>query len=142
MINDITRADIAFRAYGSDLGELFKSAADALLAIMVENPEEIGGDTQKNIKLDNGNIEMLLYNFLQEFLFFKDSESLLLKAGQISQISIEEKNGSYRLECITEGEKIDRKKHRFNVDIKAVTLHKFSVTRDDSGWSAIVVLDV
>ena len=139
ILDDITWADVAFRAYGNDLDELFFSSATALLSVLLENPGSVGSDVEKKIESENSDIEILLYEFLQEFIFFKDSEFLLLKP---QSVIVSRTQGKYRLQCRLSGEYIDREKHAFNVDIKAVTLYKFSVICENGIWSATVVLDV
>jgi SHS2 domain-containing protein len=139
IIDGVTSADIAFRAYGGTLTELFVSSALALMSIMLENPEGIVFSLSKGIELSNEDRELLLFEFLNEFIFYKDSELLLLKP---ESVEIEEENGGYRLQCDARGEYIDRNRHIFNVDIKAVTMHRLSIARDGGQWCAMVVLDV
>lgn len=139
IIDDITRADIAFRAYGDSITELFASAALAMVSIMLVNPDGIVFSTKRGIALDNRDRELLLFEFLNEFIFLKDSESLLLKPASVE---IEEVNGGYRLKCDARGEHIDRGRHVFNVDIKAVTMHGLRIACDGDRWCATVVLDV
>lgn len=138
IIDNVTRADVAFRAYGGTITELFQSAALALMSIMLVNPEGIAFSTKRSIALDNLDRELLLFEFLNEFIFFKDSELLLLKP---ESVEIEEVDGGYRLQCDARGEHIDRK-HVFNVDIKAITMHELSIAREGDQWCATVVLDV
>jgi len=40
------------------------------------------------------------------------------------------------------GERIDPDRHGLRADVKAVTLHGFSLVRRGSGWEATVVLDI
>ncbi len=139
IIDGVTRADIAFRAYGGTLPELFISSALALMSIMVENPEGILFTLSKGIELSNVDRELLLFEFLNEFIFYKDSELLLLKP---ESVEIEKVNCEHRLQCNARGEYIDRNRHIFNVDIKAVTMHGLSIACDGGQWYAVVVLDV
>lgn len=89
--------------------------------------------------LENEALDMLLFNFLQEFIYYKDSEQLLLRA---KQVQIEEKQANYYLQAITEGEKLDSGRHHQRVDVKAVTLHRFQLEKTSDGWTAIVLLDI
>jgi len=43
---------------------------------------------------------------------------------------------------VLEGEAIEPQKHRLIVDVKAVTMHLFRVTKTTQGWEAVVVLDI
>src|SRR5438067_7764273 len=77
-LEDIGTADIAFEATGRNLPELFMSAADATMNVMIENLDAIEPRSTKQIQLKSDAIDMLLFDFLQELIFFKDAEQLLL----------------------------------------------------------------
>ncbi|HAG85443.1 MAG TPA: archease [Cyanobacteria bacterium UBA12227] len=138
-LEDVATADIAFRATGKDLEEVFKSAGDATLNAMIENIEAIAPTTERTFTLENEALDLLLFNFLQEFIYYKDSELLLLRANQIQ---IEEKDELHHLTAITKGEQLDPNRHEQRVDVKAVTLHRFQLEKTDQGWMAMVILDI
>jgi SHS2 domain-containing protein len=52
------------------------------------------------------------------------------------------KNKAYALVADLKGEKIDPKKHKLGNDLKAVTMHKFSVEETPKGWKCLVVIDI
>ena len=83
IVDDYSLADVAFRAYGKELSELFKNSAFAIIAIIVQNVEQISREIVKCIDLENADITLLFYEYLQEFLFYKDSSSLLLIADSV-----------------------------------------------------------
>ena len=138
-LEDIATADIAFRAWGKTLEELFSAAGDATINVMIENLDVIAPQEQRTFNLENDALDMLLFNFLQEFIYYKDSEQLLLRS---LQIQIEDKNGQYQLTAVTQGEKLNPHKHQQRVDVKAVTLHRFQLEKTEDGWTAIVILDI
>lgn len=139
IMEDVTSADIALRISGTGAGELFRNAARALLSVLLEHPASVMRRETKTIILKNTSLELLLYSFLDELIFFKDSERLLLTADSVS---IVEGDGAFQLTCEAYGERIDRIRHRFNVDVKAVTMHRLAVVREKDGWTATLVLDV
>jgi SHS2 domain-containing protein len=139
ILDDIVSADVAFAASGKDLAELFISCASALLAVMLEFPERLETHVRKEIRLASGETDILLYNFLQELLFYKDADSLLLLPEKIEFIN---SGKNIELKCIAAGEHIVRDRHIFHVDVKAITMHRFSVSQRDGQWLATVVLDV
>jgi SHS2 domain-containing protein len=65
-LEDIGTADIAFEATGRDLPELFIAAADATMNVMIDNLDAIESRETRQIELSNDNIEILLFDFLQE----------------------------------------------------------------------------
>jgi SHS2 domain-containing protein len=138
-LDDIAIADIAFIAHGESLEELFTSAFDATLNVMVENIDSIEKTITRKIEILSETLDMLLFRFLQELIFLKDAHQLLLR---ISHIKVSCDSSSYILTAELYGEKINREKHALNVDVKAVTLHLFEVKETESGWEARVVLDV
>jgi len=138
-LEEIGTADIAFEATGRDLPELFMAAADATMNVMIDNLDAIEPRETRHIELVNDKLDMLLFDFLQEFVYFKDAERLLLR---VREVSINEKDGKFFLEAKTVGELLDAARHHQRADVKAVTLHGFSVEEQDDGWKARVLLDI
>jgi len=138
-LEEIGTADIAFEATGRDLPELFRDAADATINVMVENIEAIQPREIRRVELSNEKLDMLLFDLLQEVIFLKDAECLLLR---MREMQIAEKNETYLLKATAEGEPLDPQRHHQRADVKAVTLHDFSVQRTESGWKARVLLDI
>jgi SHS2 domain-containing protein len=138
-LDDVATADIAFLAEGRDLSETFRDACDATMRVMVENIDAIEPRENRLIVLQNEHLDMLLFNLLQELLFYKDAEQLMLR---IKQISVDKKDQGYELRVRATGETIDPERHIMRVDVKAVTLHQFRLTEMGRGWEAMVILDV
>ena len=138
-LEEIGTADIAFEATGRDLPELFTAAADATINVMIDNLDAIESREARKIELSNDNVEMLLFDFLQELIYFKDASRLLLRARETH---IDQKGETYFLKAKVAGERLDDTRHQQRADVKAVTLHGFSVEKQDSGWKARVLLDI
>jgi SHS2 domain-containing protein len=138
-LEDVGTADIAFEATGRDLSELFVSAADATMNVMIDNLDAIESRERRQIELSNDNIEMLLFDFLQELIYFKDAKRLLLRARGAQ---IDQKEEAYLLKAKVAGEQLDATRHQQRADVKAVTLHGFSVKKEDGDWKARVLLDI
>jgi SHS2 domain-containing protein len=138
-LEEIGTADIAFEATGSDLPELFTSAADATMNVMIENLDTIEPRETRHIELKNDEIDMLLFDSLQELIYFKDADRLLLR---VREIRIEKRDGTYSLKATTAGEPLDAERHQQRADVKAVTLHDFRVEKIEGGWKASVLLDI
>ena len=138
-LEEIGTADIAFEATGRDLPELFRAAADATMNVMIDNLDAIEPRETRQIELANDKIDMLLFDLLQEFIYFKDAEPLLLR---VRTARIDEKDEKYFLKAKAAGESLDAARHHQRADVKAVTLHGFSVEKHDSGWKATALLDI
>lgn len=137
--DDEAIADVAFRAWGRDLSEAFVAAADATMNVMIEDLDTIARRQSREIALENDAADMLLFDFLQEFIYYKDAEGLLLR---VADVDVREEAGRYRLRALAWGERLDPARHEQGVDVKAATLHRFSLERIEDGWSAHVILDI
>lgn len=138
-LGTIAPADVAFEAWGDTREAMFSACADALLRTMVERPESVGRLESAIIRLSNGALDLLLFEFLQELVFLKDARLLLVHPDALR---ITEGDGGYALEAQLIGERIDRARHPLLVDVKAVTLHRLAVACVRRRWKATVVLDV
>jgi SHS2 domain-containing protein len=138
-LEDIAIADVAFEARGKTREEMFIAAADALMNVMVAELETVRMTETVAFSLENQALEMLLFNFLNELIFFKDARSILLR---VSTVKISLSGAHFILTAEAGGEPPDPARHRLAVDVKAVTLHRFRVEETDEGWLAEVVLDI
>jgi SHS2 domain-containing protein len=138
-LEEIGIADIAFEATGRDLPELFAAAGDATMNVMIDNLDAIEPRETRRIELSNDEIDMLLFDFLQELIYFKDAKRLLLR---VREAQIDQKDARYFLKAKGAGEQLDHVRHQQRADVKAVTLHGFSVKKEGDGWKAKVLLDI
>jgi len=138
-LEDITLADMAFQAEGKTLDELFISAALATTNVMVRNLKNVKAKVERYVAIETEDVEQLLYKFLQDIIYYKDSQMLLF--GRYD-VNIESFDAKYKLKAKLYGERISMKKHNLIVDVKAVTMHKFEVKQTPIGWKAVVVLDI
>jgi len=138
-LEDIAIADIAFSAWGKDLEETFIAAADATMNVMVEDLDSIQPLEKREFRLQNEALDMLLFDLLQELIYYKDAEKFMLR---IHQIKIKKDDGRHVLEAVALGEKLDSNRHRTRADVKAVTLHRFELVKTDRGWETTVILDI
>jgi SHS2 domain-containing protein len=138
-LEDVAIADIAFTAWGQTLEETFIAAADAVVHAMLEDLETLRLQEERTLRLEDDALDLLLFNTLQELIYYKDAEQLLLR---IVQVHITKTDGHYALHAAARGEQLDPIRHHLGVDVKAVTLHRFSLEPTDQGWKAFVILDV
>jgi len=138
-LEDIATADVAFEAAAATREELFAQCAEALLATMVASPGDVGRHETLNVTLEHDELDLLLFAFLGELVYCKDAQRLLLHAAQVTIVG---STGSFRLEAVLCGERIDPARHRLLVDVKAVTLHRLQVAQAADEWRATVVLDI
>ncbi|RJQ72383.1 MAG: archease [Desulfobacteraceae bacterium] len=138
-LEEIATADVAFKAWGESPQAMILAAGDATMQVMVEDLEAISEHLTRTFAVQAESMEMLLFDILQEIIYYKDADQLLLR---LKNISIQEQNGSFAAAVEARGEKLDPTKHALNADVKAVTLHRFCVQQTAHGWEATVVLDI
>jgi SHS2 domain-containing protein len=135
----LTQADIAFRAEGASLEETFRAAWEATLEVMLPDPNCLRALERRRFELANPAPDLLLFDFLQQLLFFKDAEGLLLRMGTLS---IEPAAEGLSLRAEAAGEAADPLRQALGTDVKAVTLHRFELRQTGGRWQATVILDV
>ena len=138
-VDDEATADVAFEAWGNDLAEVFKAVADAVVAVMVENPDEISPRETKAMEIEDDRLDMLLYNFVERIVFLKDAQHFL---GNVEVQSVASSRGKWHVSAQESGEQVDPVRHHQGIDVKAVTLHAFRIEEIANGWRAHIVLDV
>jgi SHS2 domain-containing protein len=138
-LDEIAIADVAFRAWGETVEQMFVAAAEATMNVMVADLEKIERLESRKIEIKSDALDMLLFNLLQEIIFFKDAEQLLLR---IEDAQVERENELYSVKATGWGEKIDPGRHELIVDVKAVTLHRFKVEQTRRGWETFIILDI
>ena len=137
--DDIAIADLAFRAWGQTVEETFIAAAEATGHAMVEDLTTIAPREQRTFELHDTQMDLLLWQFLQELLFYKDAQRLLLR---VYEVQITERDHGFALQAQAAGEPLDPARHALGADVKGVTLHRLQVVQSPNGWEATVVLDV
>jgi len=136
IIEDIVSGDFVFEAFGKTVEELFESCAKACFSAMTELSKV---DTAEKfpVDVDAENIEDLLFNFLAELIFLKDTEKIFLSEFDI-KIDIDK----FSLNSVAWGEMIDYNKHDIRTDVKAVTYHNLQVRQVEGEFRVRAILDL
>lgn len=137
-LEDVATADLAIKVCGKDLNELFRNAALAIGEATVD-PKTVTARDTVEFHLEGEEIEALLFDFLSEIIFKKDADQMVFNE---CRVFVEGEEGAWRLHATLEGEKINRKRHKLDFDIKAVTMHMFKVKKTKEGYEATIVVDV
>ena len=126
-------ADIKFQVYGSSLNEIFENTALAISEISARD-EKIKIKPKKKIAVEGKDLESLLYNFIEELLFFLDAKNFVIAKAKLK---VDKKNFK-----IT-GELFGDKTEDYHLDhIKAATYAEIYVKKTIGGWEAQTVVDV
>jgi SHS2 domain-containing protein len=131
-------SDYEFEANADSLEELFAICGKATFEAMTDTSKVLAGDSIK-FGIVAENLEDLMFAFLSELIYLKDTEKLFLSDFVINLRSLK---GEYNLKCEAKGEHIDFDKHDLRTDVKAATYHQLAVSKHDEGYRAHVILDL
>tara|TARA_Y100000310_G_scaffold326130_1_gene390606 strand:- start:881 stop:1306 length:426 start_codon:yes stop_codon:yes gene_type:complete len=131
-------ADVMFEAYGRTVNEVFRNAAEATFVIQA-NLNKVVGLMRRKVRLENKELDKLLFDYLEELIYLKDAKYMIFKKFKVD---IEEKDGVFKLNSIIEGDKIRPEVHELKIDVKAPTLHLFSLKKRGNYWKATIILDI
>lgn len=136
-LEDVAIADIAYEAYGKTLNELFENAALAIFELSAD-VDTIDAAKKVELGVENDKLDNLLYDFLSEILFLKDSKYMVFKHVHVT-IKEGRKN---RLKAVLEGDNINPQIQSLENDIKAITMHMFELKKEKGNWKARIVVDI
>lgn len=133
-------ADAKIEAEGETIEEAFEEAAKALYELMTDT-SRIEPKIERNITVEGEDLESLLYNWLEEFIYLTDAEGLVFSEVNVKAIK-KEKDGRYRLTATAKGEKFNHKKHVSKTDVKAATYHEMEIHIKKGKIRLVFVLDI
>jgi SHS2 domain-containing protein len=136
-LDAVAIADCALEVEGTDLDDLFATAAQALAEVMVD-PLTVAATVERTVTLTAPALDLLLYDWLGELILLKDQEELVFPRAEVRITG----SSPFRLEARLVGGLIDRGRTALRADAKAVTFHQFALERRDAGWWARVVIDI
>lgn len=139
ILEEEATADMAFIAYGKTLEEAFENAALVVFETMT-NLDKVEKKTKKTIKIKSEDEKSLLFDFIDNLLFYKDAENLLFSSVKVKKIQ-KTKEG-FTLEAEALGEEFDPEKHEQRSLVKAITYFGMEIKKGKEGWSLKITLDL
>ena len=136
-VEGIALADCAVDVEGTDLADLFETAARALAEVMAD-PATVRTTARRAIALEADELDLLLYDWLSELIFRKDRDGEVYTRTKVEIHG----SGPFRLAAEVEGGRLDPAHVELRADPKAVTFHQFALAPFDRGWRARVVIDI
>jgi SHS2 domain-containing protein len=128
-------ADIGVRGIADTLEDAFAQAAYALTAVVCD-PKTIEPREAIEIRCESIDSELLLADWLNTVIYEMDVRKMLFSRFDVSI-------KDFRLTAKVWGEKIDPKRHKITVGVKAATYMELNVARNEKGlWVAQCVVDV
>jgi len=127
-------ADVAIRAYGTDMKQAFANAAKGMFSLITEldDVEEV---MHRDIELTAPDQESLLVGWLNELIYLFDAENIIFKRFDITRLS------NTHLKARSYGHKVDSSKHILKMGIKAATYHMLKIDKDGD-YKVQVLFDI
>lgn len=120
-------ADLKIKVEEPSLDEAFKTAAFALKQAMAENIT-VNPKTTKLINVDGKNLNELLYNFIEEFIYLLDAENFILADVLDLEVNKDREKNAFVLSATISGDSAGN--YQFTNDVKAVTFNDMEINED------------
>jgi SHS2 domain-containing protein len=131
-------ADVGLRIAGADLDDLFRTAAEGIFDSIVVNRDEVAITTRERVELRADEPVELLVAWLNELIYRFETRHVLYRDFDVTV-----GDDGRTLAAEIAGEPIDRDRHVFDHEVKAVTHHGRDLHREEGrGWVAEVILDL
>ncbi len=128
-------ADVAYRIRGESLGDIYRNAAQALVATITDR-RRLRPRESRDIAVEAPDREALLVTWLNHLLYLYDVDGFLGRDFEILAVKDE------TLTARAWGETFDPERHVGKTAVKAATYHHLEITPRDHGWQATVILDL
>lgn len=130
---DEIKSDVLYEAYGKDLKELFKNAAEALFTIICQ-VEKVKPAKEEEFEMKGETLEDTMWNWLSGLIAIVDTEQMFFSEIQIVDVTEEKVRAKLKGEPIRPeiGETV----------VKSLTNYKFQVEKNEKGYKAVVSLDI
>ncbi len=128
-------ADIKIKVNSESLDKAFIEAGKAIKEVIAEKVD-VKEKKEKKIEIEASDLQGLLYDFLEEFLFLLDAEGFLV--SRVKSLKIDKKK--FKLKAVLVGD--DASNYSFSNDVKAVTYNDIKIVDSRSSVELVFVLDV
>lgn len=125
-------ADVAVKAYGRDLSEMFANAALGMFNVMTDT-SAVKSVGEYKVEVESADLEGLLVDWLTELLYLFDTQEVFMREFDVSI------DGN-KLIASVRGENLDRERHPLKSDVKAATYHMLEINEEE-GY-VVVLLDI
>jgi SHS2 domain-containing protein len=128
-------SDVGILARGKTREEALLAASEGLVSILAD-PAPFQPVEERYFKASGRDEPSQVINWLNEILFFFDTDGLVFVEFQIDSWMATEITGRAR------GERFDIDRHEFRTAVKAATYHQFESRPAADGWEIRVFVDV
>jgi len=133
-------ADEKFVVTANSLEDGFSTSVEAFFEILLGDAVRVDNKITKEFSLSAKKLRSLLYDFLNELVFYFDSEDLLLQI--VNDLAISENgDGTWSLVASLSGDY--HYDYPLRTEIKNMTYSEMEIKESDSGiWTLTVVVDI
>jgi len=128
-------SDVGILARGQTRDEALVALSHGLVSILVD-PAPFRPSEERLFRASGPDEAAQIINWLNEILFFFDTEGLVFVEFEIDSWTESEISGRVR------GERFDAGRHEFRTAVKAATYHQFESHDSPVGWEIRVFVDV
>jgi SHS2 domain-containing protein len=129
--------DAVIEAYGGTLEEAFENAARGLNDTMIDL-KTVRPNKDITITAIGHDLHSLLFDWLDKVMLLLVADGIVM-----SEFSVKiNQKGGYSLEGVAKGERLDLDRHRYKVEIKAVTYHEMQITEEKGKATVRFLLDL
>jgi SHS2 domain-containing protein len=125
-------ADVGIRAFGANADELFAAAAEGMFSLIADL-SKVKPKGEVEVRVSGPGLDRLFVNWLSELLVLHETQDVLLRRFEVHV-------AGDRADGRAWGERIDKRRHRLKLAVKAVTSHRLRV--DPAAGIAEVIFDV
>lgn len=130
-------ADAKMLAQGKSMEEAFANTAYATFNLLID-PKKVKKATRKSFTISAKRLESLLYDFIEELLYYLSVDGFLL--ASIDQISIIDNNSEFELKATVSGD--NWKGYEISGDIKAATYNDMYIKERKGIFEIQFVVDI
>jgi SHS2 domain-containing protein len=130
--------DAFIEAYGTTLEEAFENAAKALCDTMIDL-KTVRPKREIILSAKGNDLYSLLFDWLDKVMLLLVADGIAM--SQFS-VKIKQRNNSYLLEGTARGEPLELDRHRYKVEVKAVTYHEMEIKQEKGLITARFLLDL
>ena len=128
-------ADLLVEATGRTLGEAFAQITLGMFNMMTPL-EGIREQEEFTLSAEGRDLESLLFNLMDEFLYINDTEFLVPK-----RVNVTVDHENLTAVAVCQGERFSAETHEVGIQIKAVTYHMMEIRETPEGWYVRMVFD-
>jgi SHS2 domain-containing protein len=130
-------ADVGLKVRGSDLDDLFRTAAEGIFDYIVVNRDDVRVEQHEALSLQADSPSELLATWLNELIYRLETEHRLY-----GEFNVKVAGDGRSLQAEIGGEPIDHDRHILDHEVKAVTRHGLSLQRVGEEWVVEMSLDI